>query len=315
MKKCHDNRLSRTGFSQSRDAATDALAMTGADLTCVIPVRNAQPSILLAVKSTLRALPADATLLVRDDGSDDGTVQALSEIRDRRLRVIEGQRIGIAAGMNELLERTTTRYIARMDADDLCLPYRFSHQMRHMGRADLLFSPWVNWISNTPVIKVKQLNSTGPDLTALHLLVDNPLLNPSMLARTSVLKQLGGVREVASEDYDLWLRAATAGYQLVKAGMPTVLYRRHRRQITQQTAWQQRRSDDTLVHDAWAELARDQLGFVPSWFEWRRSGFQHGQAPTAVLGELDVMRQRVLAAPGPGHRVVTRRLAWMHSKA
>ncbi|WP_217576863.1 glycosyltransferase, partial [Streptomyces sp. GbtcB7] len=50
----------------------------------VMPAKDAESTVGQAVKSTLRAMPKDAQLLVVNDGSVDNTGSVLDEIRDRR---------------------------------------------------------------------------------------------------------------------------------------------------------------------------------------------------------------------------------------
>ncbi len=280
-----------------------------------MPARNAAATIGAAVYSTLRALPDDGLLIVRDDGSTDGTADVLRRIRDRRLSVLVGDPIGIARSANALLDAVDTPFMCRMDADDICLPWRFRAQRSVLDSADLAFSPWLRWRSGTALVKPAMTRRLDGDVARLELLVENPFLHSSMIGRTGSIRAIGAYRDVASEDYDLWLRAATAGLRLRRSGPPVVLYRRHPRQTSQQSAWLAQRSASTLVLDAWSVLAKQLLGIVPGWFTWRRDGFPANAVPPDVSADIARMRATVLDASGSGAAEVLACLRRMERRA
>jgi hypothetical protein len=194
-----------------------------------------------------------------------------------------------------------------MDGDDVTLPGRFRRQLAAIGNgADIAFSSVVNWKSNTPLVKPQPPRSITPAAAPLHLLVDNPFMNPTMLARTDVLRTLGGVKAVPSEDYELWLRAASAGYQLARIGVPALLYRRHAAQVSQQGAWRAAQATTTVVEESFNELGLVAVGFVPSWFAWRRDRFPKGEAPHQVAGDLEAFLVEVTKLP-PNEQVPLRK--------
>lgn len=96
-------------------------------LSVLLPVRNGVPFLAKAIRSTLGSLDSDDELCVFNDASDDGTESLIRTFKDRRLKVITGdRRIGISRGLNLLLSQANGKFIARMDADDICLPWRFN---------------------------------------------------------------------------------------------------------------------------------------------------------------------------------------------
>lgn len=108
-----------------------------ATLTVGMSVRDAEQSVARAVASVQAQTHADWRLLVLDDGSNDRTsaiVQTLAE-QDKRIELIEGgSRRGLAQRLNEVLDRTTGTFFARMDADDICHRERFARQLAFMTR-------------------------------------------------------------------------------------------------------------------------------------------------------------------------------------
>lgn len=100
-----------------------------------MPVYNAgrflRPAVLSIVKQTF----ADWELLIIDDGSSDGSLEAIQDIKDARIRVIrDGTNKGLAARLNEAIDLARGRYFARMDQDDVSYPERFARQVAALDK-------------------------------------------------------------------------------------------------------------------------------------------------------------------------------------
>ncbi len=235
------------------------------ELSVIIPVKNGMPYLPRTISSTLRAMPRDAELLVMDDGSTDGTAGYLSSVRDKRLKVFRNdESVGVANAATALLGHAEGKFVARMDGDDICLPWRFAAQRRSLGDADLLFSGalFVNG-QGKPFPPTFQ-PGISPAAMPIHLLMTNVLMNPTMYGRRTVLEGLGGYQKTPTEDYDLWLRAAASGARMKRmAYVPTIVYRRHATQLSQARAWATE-NGDTILSASFRALASQQLGFQGS---------------------------------------------------
>lgn len=286
-------------------------------ITVIVPAKNADSTIRRALSSALRGLPSGSRVLVRSDGSTDATAEAVRSLGDGRVDLVDAEEsIGVAASLNELLEMVETPLVARMDADDIVLTGRWAAQAATLREgAEIAFTPVINWFSGTPLIKPQRPEPITATIAPLMLLVDNPFMHPTMLARTSTLRDLGGYHAVPSEDYELWLRAATQGVRMQRAAVPRLIYRRHARQVTAQGAWRASRSETSLVEAAFRRLGERTLGFVPSWFVWRRDGFPPDAAPEGILTELDELERRAAGVTPRLRRPLSRRIAQMRAHA
>jgi glycosyltransferase involved in cell wall biosynthesis len=102
-------------------------------VSVLLPVRDGASTIRGAVDSVLAQTFSDFEILVLDDGSRDGSPALASSIGDPRIRVFEdGVRLGLALRLNRGIDLARGRYIARMDADDLCFPERLARQVRYL---------------------------------------------------------------------------------------------------------------------------------------------------------------------------------------
>ena len=114
------------------------------ELSIILPARNAAGTIARAVASTLAAMPTDSELVVGNDSSSDSTVgeairgASRGGVVDPRLRIedITPGEGGVSRVLTQLMERTDSRLVGRMDADDVSLKGRFKRTMRAIERGD-----------------------------------------------------------------------------------------------------------------------------------------------------------------------------------
>ncbi len=198
----------------------------------LLAVRDGEQYVASAISSLLRQTLSDLEVIVVDDGSQDGTPAILRRIRDPRLRVHRHDRpLGLAASLNEALERSSGRYVARLDADDVALPHRLERQLawfRSRPGAAVVGSGVAELLPGGRIGRLHQMPGT-PALARWHALFSSPFFHPTVVVDRAVLDRHGlrydpGFQE--SEDYDLFARllsVADGG----NVREPLVLYRRH----------------------------------------------------------------------------------------
>lgn len=87
-----------------------------------MPCFNAAPFVRAAIESVLAQTWTDFELIVTDDGSTDGTFDAVSAVSDTRLRIMRAHGKGAAAARNQAFAVSTGDLILFLDADDLIGP-------------------------------------------------------------------------------------------------------------------------------------------------------------------------------------------------
>ena len=78
---------------------------------------------------------SDLEFLIYDDGSERAEAEILGKLQglDRRIRLIRGDgNQGISHGLNTCIRQAKGKYLARMDADDDCLPERLERQVEFL---------------------------------------------------------------------------------------------------------------------------------------------------------------------------------------
>lgn len=103
-------------------------------VSVLLPVRNGMPHLREALASLLAQTRRDLEVIVLDDGSSDGSAAFARSLGDPRVRVIEdGQPLGLSARLNQGVQLARADLIARMDADDVCLPRRLELQLAYLA--------------------------------------------------------------------------------------------------------------------------------------------------------------------------------------
>ena len=99
-------------------------------ITVLLPTYNAAAWLGAAIDSLLHQSYRDFELLVIDDGSTDRTPSLLNTYKDDRIRVLRHEHnSGLIASLNHGIDVAKGKFIARMDADDICMPQRFERQL------------------------------------------------------------------------------------------------------------------------------------------------------------------------------------------
>lgn len=207
-------------------------------ISILLPAHGASSTISLALVSTILFKPKGSEVLILLDG-DNTSSRVLSLLSKRRdVRVFRTpQALGISGALNLLLRESRFDLIARMDADDVCLPGRFKRAMRdiRLRGFDFVFTHIIFFgASVRPLGLLPQLPVRLSSEEAKWMLwLDNPYAHPTLVARKSSILTLGGYRNTIYEDLDLWLRAQAANYKFKRLSRYGLLYRRHEGQHTQ----------------------------------------------------------------------------------
>lgn len=201
-------------------------------VSVLMPVWNAVATVADAVTSVLAQDFADFELVIVDDGSDDGTADALAGIADSRVRLTRIRRSGLVAALNVGLELCRGEFIARMDADDVCLSGRLLRQAAALSAAPEI-GLCACRVEAFPIAEVSdnfryyldwQNSLLLHDEIVVNIFVEVPFTHPSVMYRASIMRRLRGYRDGGfPEDQDLWLRMWRDGIRFMK--VPEVLFK------------------------------------------------------------------------------------------
>lgn len=170
----------------------------------IIPTLNRRDRLL----RTLRVVQAqdhdDLEIVVSDDGSTDGTAEAVAGLGDDRVRVIEhDRRSGPASARNRGIAASTGRYVAFLDDDDLWVPRKLSAQIEEMAEVGR------RWIYCNSVIVDDELRYLGRDRGRPHSAFEQLILMGNQVPGgcSSVVVERSLLDKVGWFDPDLWMFA------------------------------------------------------------------------------------------------------------
>src|ERR1017187_7036181 len=92
----------------------------------LVPVHNAGPYLRPAVDSVLAQTFSDFELILIDDGSSDGCLESVSDLRDPRIRIFRQEQRGAPAALNAGLARGRGSGVALPDSDHPWLPRKIA---------------------------------------------------------------------------------------------------------------------------------------------------------------------------------------------
>ena len=200
-----------------------------------MPVWNASDTVAAAIASVQAQTLRDWELLAVDDGSDDGSAALLAAAAatDARIRVLHRPHAGIVAALNAGIAAARAPFIARLDADDICLPERLERQLARLVAEPELglvgcrvryggdresqagYAAYVDWTNS--LVTAEQIDH--------ERFVESPFAHPSVMFRADLLAAHGGYTDGEfPEDYELWLRWLDTGVRMAKVDAELLIW-------------------------------------------------------------------------------------------
>jgi glycosyltransferase involved in cell wall biosynthesis len=195
-------------------------------VTAIIPTYNRRQLVVQSACSVLAQTCREVECLVVDNGSSDGTADALRALGDERLVVVERDMpLGAATARNIGIEAARSPWVAFVDNDDLWAPTKLELQLQAIARhpsarwsatgcayvsADLTVRPGGR-LTEAPLGPPEGQLLTSHELLGF-LSRDNviPGGGSSVLVATDLVRAVGGFHAdvPGCEDWDLWVRLA-----------------------------------------------------------------------------------------------------------
>ena len=221
-------------------------------ISVIMSVYNGEEYLAEAIDSVLGQSFKDFELIVINDCSTDKTGELLSkyEALDARVKVHTNEvNLRLPSSLNKAISLAEGKYIARMDADDICLPDRFEKQFAFMEEHPdvALSSCRFMTLKNGVVSSGGCGGRTDNESIKAMLLVTNPILHPGIIAKAEVIRELGYDKSfTCTEDMEIWSRFVMAGHKIELQPEYLMIYRLHDKQITETTRERQRGEVKTL---------------------------------------------------------------------
>lgn len=201
-------------------------------ISIIVPVYNAEKLIAETLDCVRQQTYSDWELLLVEDGSSDQSVRVIEEYieatEDHRMKLIcQPVNMGAAKARNRGLLEARGRYIAYLDADDLWMPEKLSHELAFMKKKNAAF------VFTGYEFADEQGNGTGKIVRVPETLDYKQALKNTTIFTTTVLfdtekisKELLEMPVIKSEDTALWWKILRNGYTAYGLDENLAKYRR-----------------------------------------------------------------------------------------
>ena len=165
---------------------------------------------------------------------------------------------GLTVALNAGLDAVSSSVVARMDADDVSAPERFSKQWALLSRGyDLVGTGMVEFESDPDTPSAQRIPPVGAERIREHARTHNPFNHPTMMYRVAALDKVGRYQPFGKmEDYWLGIRLIDAGARVENIAEPLVKYRVGAGAFARRGGWQEAKTEWALQR----EMLR--MGFV-----------------------------------------------------
>ena len=211
------------------------------DISVIMSVYNGETYLAEAVESVMNQTFRNWELIIINDCSTDSTAEILAEfsLKDERIKVHTNEvNLKLPSSLNKAISLCEGKYIARMDADDICLPQRLEKQFEFMEKISDVSLSSCRFMTVKNGVYMSGGAGGRCDFDALKamLLVANPILHPGVIARAEVMKSLNyDTTLTCTEDLELWTRMVMENKKIQILPECLLIYRLHDKQITSTT--------------------------------------------------------------------------------
>ncbi|WP_256621503.1 glycosyltransferase family 2 protein [Methanolobus chelungpuianus] len=202
--------------------------MSEPEISVVMSVYNGEKHLDECIGSILGQSFRDFELIIVNDCSMDGSLKIIEryEKSDHRIKVINNpENLGLTKSLNIGIKISRGKYIARIDADDICSPDRFEIQYQFLEKQKHIFlagsgTDKIDESGNTvsrhrPIVEEKEIEK--------ELSLHNCVSHPTIMFRNEGFTY----REkfVYAQDYDFYLILLSGGKKISNIPEPLVKYR------------------------------------------------------------------------------------------
>lgn len=195
-------------------------------VTIGLPFYNAEKYLALAIESVLQQTYTNWELLLLDDGSTDNSLSIAQSYaqKDSRIRVLSDSKNRKSGYRhNQAAQLTKTKYLAKMDADDIMHPNRIARQVEILethSEIDVLGTNAYIINDDNKVIGMRYPIGSEERLEQVK-----DFMQPTIMAKTEwFLTNPYDIEAIRLEDAELWYRTHSK-YHFVRLNEPLLFYR------------------------------------------------------------------------------------------
>lgn len=181
------------------------------EITVLMSVYNGERWLEATINSILCQSENNFEFIIINDGSTDNTSVVIESYDDERLVIVNQENMGLTKSLNRGLNIARGNFIARIDADDICMPDRLSKQ-----KTFLIKNPDVVLVGSNAILIDESNNDIGytayptsHDSLLKRLKMFQPVFpHSSLFFRKEMIAREGGYNPYfqRSQDNELYLR-------------------------------------------------------------------------------------------------------------
>ncbi|HUX35674.1 MAG TPA: glycosyltransferase [Candidatus Paceibacterota bacterium] len=207
-------------------------------VSILIPAYNAEKFVKAAIDSALGQTYKNIEVVVINDGSTDGTAEAVKPyLSDKRIIYFEQPNGGISKARNKAFELSHGDYITFLDADDLEAPSKVEDEVNFLeSHKDygVAYCRVLSFYDDAPDKKYGY-DRTMPSGDIFRELLRHQFINPgSVMMRRDVFASENGFNPDFrdAEDWDLWRRLSYKGVKFGYVDKPLHYNRMSRKSLS-----------------------------------------------------------------------------------
>ena len=233
------------------------------EISIIMSVYNGEEYLKEAIESVINQTYKNWELIIINDCSTDSTGEILAKfaLADERIKVQTNDvNLKLPTSLNKAISLSSGKYIARMDADDICLPDRFEKQFKFMEENEdiALSSCRFMTVKNGVYMSGGAGGRCDDGAIRAMLFVTNPILHPGVIAKAEVMKKFNyDTMLTCTEDLELWTRMAMENQKMAILQECLLIYRLHNKQITSTTLERQHTEVLKIQNKYYASLLQE----------------------------------------------------------
>lgn len=199
----------------------------------LMPVYNAERYLNESIESIRNQTLPNFEFVIVNDGSTDQSLDIIKHhaAEDDRIRVLDRPNQGIVSALNAGLYMSRSKYIARMDADDVSERERLAVQTSYLntnGAVGIVGSKATGLDAEGRTVPIREVSCEAEEIERRFLAGSCEVIHPTIMFRRNLIVRLGGYRHECcfAEDLDLCLRVLCHA-KIVNLPEPLLRYREH----------------------------------------------------------------------------------------
>lgn len=181
------------------------------DISIIMSTYNDEKTIRDCIDSVLNQTYSNFEFIIINDCSTDNTLEIIESFKDNRIKIISNRKnMGLTSNLIGALKISNGKYIARMDADDICTKKRLEMQINYLNEKQN-----VDILGTNAII----INDEGKEIGVTNkplkhddivngLIIENQLIHPSVMMRKEIFEKINyDLAFKTCQDYKLWVDA------------------------------------------------------------------------------------------------------------